>query len=78
MFVVARGGSGAVVHQQPIEVASIQDNDFVVTKGLEVGAEIVVSNVQKLHEGSPIVPQDGPPPTASASPSAAPPSSSVH
>ncbi len=66
-YVVDRSGKGAVVHQRPIEVGSIQDNDFIVTKGLEPGAEIVVSNIQKLHEGAAITPMDAPPGATAAS-----------
>jgi RND family efflux transporter MFP subunit len=62
-FVVEHGAKGAVVHQRPIEVGSIQGNSFVVTKGLETGTEVVISNVQKVREGVPVVP--APPPEAS-------------
>jgi RND family efflux transporter MFP subunit len=55
-FVVARTPEGAVAHQRPIEVGAIQGNDFVVTKGLEPGTEVVLSNIQKIHDGAPVTP----------------------
>jgi RND family efflux transporter MFP subunit len=60
-FVVDRGPKGAIAHQRPIEVGSIQGNAFVGTKGLEAGSEVVVSNVQKVREGVPIVSEPPPP-----------------
>jgi RND family efflux transporter MFP subunit len=58
-FVIERGPGGAIAHQRPIEVGLIQDNEFVVTKGLEPGTEVVVSNIQKIHDGAPIMPEEG-------------------
>jgi RND family efflux transporter MFP subunit len=77
-YVVDRSGKGPVVHQQPIEVASILDNDFIVTKGLEPGTEIAISNVQKIHDGAPVAPVDAASAASgsSGSPSAPPDSSS--
>jgi multidrug efflux pump subunit AcrA (membrane-fusion protein) len=62
-FVVERGPKGAVAHQHPIEVGPIQGNAFTVIKGLEPGTEVVVSNIQKVREGVPILPE-APPPAA--------------
>jgi RND family efflux transporter MFP subunit len=60
VFVVERGKGTADVlaHQRPIEVGLILDNEFVVTKGLEPGTEVVVSNIQKLHDGARVTPQE--------------------
>ena len=69
-YVIERGPQGVVVHQRPIDVGAIEGNDFVVTKGLEPGAEVVVTNVQKLRDGAPVMPLDpdaGPPSPAAAS-----------
>ena len=55
-FVVERGAQGAVAHQRQIDVGAIQGNDFVVLKGLEPGTEVVVSNIQKIHDGAPVMP----------------------
>ena len=60
-FVVERTAAGAIVHQRAIEVGLILGNEFVVTKGLAAGDEIVVTNVQKLHDGAAIAPQTGAP-----------------
>ena len=55
---IQRGPEGATAHQRPIEVGLIQDNEFVVTKGLEAGTEVVVSNIQKIHDGAAIQPEE--------------------
>jgi RND family efflux transporter MFP subunit len=44
--------------QRPIEVGAMEGNDFVVTKGLEAGTEIVVSNIQKMHDGAELAPPE--------------------
>ena len=65
-FVLERGGKPgeAIAHQRPIEVGLILDNEFVVTKGLAAGTEVVISNVQKLHEGATVAPDESAPPDA--------------
>ena len=57
-FVVERGAQGAVVRQQPIDVGPIDGNDFIVKKGLDVGTEVVVTNVQKVRDGAQVSPSD--------------------
>jgi RND family efflux transporter MFP subunit len=56
-FLVERKPEGAVARQKAIEVATIQGNEFVVTKGLSPGDEVIVSNVQKVRDGAPIAPE---------------------
>jgi RND family efflux transporter MFP subunit len=53
-LVVDHTAKGPVARQRPIEVGPIQDNEFVVTKGLEAGTDVVTTNVQKIHDGAPI------------------------
>jgi len=55
-YVVERNPEGLVAKQRAIEVGPIQDNDFVVMKGLEAGTEIVATNIQKVHDGSHLAP----------------------
>lgn len=70
-FVVERSGQGVVVHQRPVELGDVDDNRYAVIKGLAVGDEIAISQLQKLHDGSPIDPQkQGVSSSASASASA--------
>jgi len=68
VFVARPGPNGLVAKQTPIEVGSIIGNDYVVTKGLEPGAEVVASNLQKIRDGVPIAPQPEAPPGASGAP----------
>jgi multidrug efflux pump subunit AcrA (membrane-fusion protein) len=62
---VDRKPEGIVARQKAIEVGTIQANDFVVTKGLAPGDEVIVSNVQKVRDGAPIAPET-PKPAASS------------
>jgi RND family efflux transporter MFP subunit len=68
-YVVEPGEKGPVAHQKPIETGAIVDNELVVTKGLAPGAQVVVTNVQKLRDGAPVQPTEvtpdaGPPAAA--------------
>jgi RND family efflux transporter MFP subunit len=55
-WVVDHSGKSTVAKQRAIEVGAIEDNSFVVTKGLEAGTDVVVTNVQKIQDGAPIAP----------------------
>ncbi len=68
-FVMKHTDKGIVAEQRPIEVGAIQENELVVLKGLEPGAEVAVSNIQKIHDGAPIQPEA--PDAAPAGPSSA-------
>ena len=37
---------------------AIQDNELIVLKGLAPGVEVAVSNIQKIHDGAPIQPEE--------------------
>lgn len=81
VFVARPGQNGLVAKQTPIEVGPIIGNDYVVTKGLEPGAEVVASSLQKMRDGAPIAAQPEAPPGGSASSAAPPgerPASSAH
>jgi RND family efflux transporter MFP subunit len=61
------GQTGEVAHQVPIKVGAIQENAYVVTSGLSAGDAVIVSGIQKLHDGAPVsrLP-DAPPPVGSS------------
>jgi len=64
------GQAGEVAHQVPIKVGAIQGNSFVVVSGLSAGDVVIVSGIQKLRDGSPVVrlpdtPEPGPSSAAS-------------
>jgi len=67
VFVAEEKDGGLVASQQPVRVGQIVGNDYVVRSGLEAGRRIVVSGVQKLANGAPIVPMgETPAPTGAA------------
>jgi RND family efflux transporter MFP subunit len=56
-FVAEGQGQQAVARQRVIEVGDIIGNDYVVLDGVKAGDKIIVSNVQMLADGMPVVPQ---------------------
>ncbi|MCU0571131.1 MAG: efflux RND transporter periplasmic adaptor subunit [Oculatellaceae cyanobacterium Prado106] len=61
------GQAQLIARQRPVELGSIQNNQYQVLEGLQPGEQIVVSGVPNLQDGAPI----------SAAPPASPPLSSV-
>ena len=51
-----RPGQGLVAELQPVQVGQVEGQTFAVLKGLKVGDKIVVSGVQKLRPGAPVMP----------------------
>jgi multidrug efflux pump subunit AcrA (membrane-fusion protein) len=45
------------VHQTPVVLGSLVGNDYAVRSGLKGGEQVVVSGIQKLRDGAPVVPQ---------------------
>jgi RND family efflux transporter MFP subunit len=45
------------VHQTPVVLGSLIGNDYAVHAGLKGGEQVVVSGIQKLRDGAPVVPQ---------------------
>jgi RND family efflux transporter MFP subunit len=56
-FVAEGQGQQAVARQRVIEVGDLVGNDYVVLSGLQPGDRIIVSSVQMLADGMPVVPQ---------------------
>lgn len=48
-----------VARQRNVELGTIQDNQYQVLSGLEVGEEIVISGILNLRDGTPIQPEGG-------------------
>jgi RND family efflux transporter MFP subunit len=48
------GDVGLVAHQVPVQLGGIQKNAFIVKSGLAPGDLLVVSGIQKLHDGAPV------------------------
>lgn len=58
------------VEQRPIEVGQTQGANYVVTKGLEEGDQVITDGIQRVRPG--IVVDPGPPPDAAPEPAASP------
>jgi RND family efflux transporter MFP subunit len=56
-FVAEGQGQQAVARQRVIQVGDLIGNDYVVLDGIKPGDKIIVSNVQMLADGMPVVPQ---------------------
>ena len=51
----ADGKSSLVARQQPVELGSIEGNNYQVVKGLKVGDKIIISGFLNLTNGAPVV-----------------------
>jgi multidrug efflux pump subunit AcrA (membrane-fusion protein) len=56
-FVAEGQGKQAVAHQRVIEVGDLVGNDYTVLSGIQPGDKIIVSHVQMLADGMPVIPQ---------------------
>lgn len=56
-FVAEGEGQKAVARQRVIEVGDLVGNDYSVLQGIKPGDKIIVSNVQMLADGMPVIPQ---------------------
>jgi RND family efflux transporter MFP subunit len=56
-FVAEGQGQQAVARQRVIEVGDLVGNDYVVLSGIQPGDRIIVSSVQMLADGMPVIPQ---------------------
>ncbi len=57
-FVAEGQGQQAVARQRAIEVGDLVGNDYVVLDGIKPGERIIVSGVQMLADGMPVVPSN--------------------
>lgn len=56
-FVAEGEGRQAVARQRTIDVGDLTGNDYVVLNGIKPGDKVIVSNVQMLVDGMPVIPQ---------------------
>lgn len=54
VFVAESAGDKVMARQKPITVGTIIDDSYVVLRGLAAGDRVIVSNVQKIGDGSPV------------------------
>ena len=56
-FVVEDSGHGLVARQRAVALGDLSGDSYVVRAGLNPGDRVVVSGVQKIRDGSPVVPE---------------------
>jgi len=67
-FVADKSAQGLVAKQKPVQLGDIIGNDYVVQGGLTAGEQLIVSGLQKIRDGAPVMP--APPAAAGAPPGA--------
>jgi RND family efflux transporter MFP subunit len=63
-FVAEKDQQGMVAKQKPVQLGEIIGNEYVVQSGLQPGEQLIVSGLQKIRDGSPVMaaPPAGAPP----------------
>lgn len=61
VFVAEAMGDAFVARQKAVTLGDVQGDAYIVRQGLEPGAQVIVSNVQKLGDGAPVKPAKAPP-----------------
>lgn len=54
-FVAEAGANGHVAKQKPVQLGQIVGNNYVVREGLMVGELLIVSGLQKIGDGAPVM-----------------------
>jgi len=67
-FVADKSAQGLVAKQKPVQLGDIIGNDYVVQSGLTAGEQLIVSGLQKIRDGAPVM--SAPPAAPSAPPGA--------
>lgn len=70
-FVAVPGEGGTVAHQIPVTLGELDNSTYAVVGGLKAGDQVIVSQIQKLHDGAPVVTSPAKPADAGSVPSAA-------
>ena len=55
-FVAEKAGQGMVARQKPVQLGPIIGNAYVVESGLAPGEQLIVSGLQKIRDGAPVMP----------------------
>jgi RND family efflux transporter MFP subunit len=56
VFIAERSQQGFVARQTPVTLGDVTGDDYVVTRGLQPGQRVIVSNLQKIGDGAPVKP----------------------
>ena len=54
-FVAEKSGEGMQAKQKPVQLGEIVGNDYVVQSGLVPGEQLIVSGLQKIRDGAPVM-----------------------
>jgi RND family efflux transporter MFP subunit len=54
VFVAEKAEQGTVARQRPVTLGEVVGEDYLVRGGLKPGERVIVSNVQKIGDGSPV------------------------
>jgi len=54
-FVAEKNDQGIVAKLKPVQLGEIIGNDYVLQSGLQVGEQLIVSGLQKIRDGSPVM-----------------------
>ena len=71
VFVAEKTGEGSVAKQKPVQLGEIVGNDYAVQSGLAIGEQLIVSGLQKIRDGAPVMPSPPAAPITDAAPSPA-------
>lgn len=66
VFVADKDPQGLIARQKPVQLGDIIGNDYVVQSGLQPGEQLIVSGLQKIRDGAPVM--AAPPAEAGAAP----------
>lgn len=55
VFVAEKGEQGLTARQKPAELGEIVGNHYVVQSGLKPGEQLIVSGLQKIRDGAPVM-----------------------
>ena len=55
-FVAEKSDKGMTAKQKPVQLGEIIGNEYVVQGGLQPGEQLIVSGLQKIRDGAPVMP----------------------
>ena len=61
-FVAEKEKDNLVAKQKPVQLGEIIGNEYVVQSGLQPGEQLIVSGLQKIRDGAPVMPAPPAPP----------------
>jgi RND family efflux transporter MFP subunit len=56
VFVAENAEGATVARQRPVSLGRVVGNEYIVNGGLEAGQQLIVSGIQKIGDGAPVMP----------------------